>query len=301
MISADAVIKWCEELLFGEPNFPPLEHCLLSIPTLESLAHLPPGTRVLLRGDLDVVVDDEGNVEDDTRLRSLLETIRFGRQQRWVQLIYGHRGRNAGVSLAPIVPHLERLIANAGESETPISFIENWFNNESGEILDAAAQRIADLPEGAIVVLENTRFREDEKEKPLERILAKAKPSDLPALADRLTNYVNGVREKLARVHVNDAIAASNLDLSSTLVPMAMDHIALGIDNRRELEKYVTQTVAAELAVLSGMKLDKLDALQQMIERGVVKMVIVAGLLAVALKKADDPDFAMGNHEIPQA
>ncbi|GAB4147350.1 MAG: phosphoglycerate kinase [Planctomycetaceae bacterium] len=305
MTTTEDVQNWCRELLTDSPDFPQLEECLETIPELKSLNDLPAGTRVLVRGDLDVEVDEAGNIGDDTRLRSLVGTLKHGHERGWVQIVYGHRKRDPNISLKPVVPHLERVLKEDGDLELQIDFIANWCDNESGKISDQAGATIANLENGAVVVLENTRWRTSDEEKPLERVLDKAKPDDLPALADRLTEYANGVREKLARVHVNDAIAASNRDLSSTVVPLVMDRVALGDYNRSELADHVTRTRLAELVVFSGMKLDKLDALQEIIERGVVNMVISAGLLALSLNKAQaelaGQEFPMGLHGDPDA
>jgi phosphoglycerate kinase len=88
-------------------------------------------------------------------------------------------------------------------------------------------------------------------------------------------------------VHVNEGFAASNRDLSSTVVPVAMDRLALGKYIDGELRTHLQKTRQAELVVFSGMKLEKLDDLQRILNRGAVKVVIAAGLLALALKKAD--------------
>ncbi len=99
-VSQDEVIDWCSRLIEKSPDFPEMEKCLKAIPDLESLSELPAGTRVLIRGDTDVVVEDDGSIEDDVRLRSLLETLQFGLERGWVQLIYGHRGRDPRRALA---------------------------------------------------------------------------------------------------------------------------------------------------------------------------------------------------------
>ena len=54
-----------------------------------------------------------------------------------------------------------------------------------------------------------------------------------------------------------------------------------------ELRTHLQKTRLAELVIFSGMKLEKLDDLQGILNRGQVRVVIAAGLLALALKKAD--------------
>lgn len=279
-VTQQQVLEWCTRLVEESPDFPPLEKCLDVIPGLDSLGDLPAGTRVLVRGDVDVVVDDAGRVEDDVRLRSLLPTLTFAVEQGWTPIVYGHRGRDPEMSLAPVATHLQTLLAEAAGREVPVVFIDAWMNDETGEVLDAAAEVVAGLAEGSVAVLENTRRY------PLEQSLWKANPDTLPDLADRLTNYANGVRDKLASVHVNEGFAASNRDLSSTVVPLTMDRVALGRYIEGELREYTTRARQSDLVVFSGMKINKLDDLEQILERGQVRMVIAAGSLAISLKKA---------------
>jgi phosphoglycerate kinase len=63
------------------------------------------------------------------------------------------------------------------------------------------------------------------------------------------------------------------------------------------------QCVKARLVVFSGIKIDKLDDLEAMIERGFIKHVFSAGSLAMALKKASyqlqGTDFCLGVTEDP--
>jgi len=59
----------------------------------------------------------------------------------------------------------------------------------------------------------------------------------------------------------------------------------------------------AKLVVFSGLKIDKLDDLEAMVNRGMIRWVFSAGSLAMALKKAaaqlDGNDFCMGVAEDP--
>jgi phosphoglycerate kinase len=273
--------EWCGKLIEKSPEFPGLEECLKQIPTLDSLADLPAGTKVLIRGDTDVVFDDQGQPDDDSRLRALVETLKFGVERGWVQVLYGHRGRDPQLSLKPVADYLEKLLAEAGVRAGKLTLIPDWMSDGTGEILDAASAAVAKLTPRSIALFENTRkYR-------LEQALWKAKPGDLPSLAPKLAAYANGLRDKIARVHVNEGFAASNRDLSSTVVPVAMDRVALGKYIDGQLRTHLQKTRQAQLVIFSGMKLEKLDDLQGILDRGQVRLVIAAGLLALALKRAD--------------
>jgi phosphoglycerate kinase len=280
-VTAAAMQEWCAQLIEKSPTFPSLEECLKKIPAIESLSNLPAGTRILVRGDTDVVFDDAGESDDDSRLRALVETLKFGTLRGWVQVLYGHRGRDPKLSLEPVATYLEKLLLAVGVKCGRLTVIGEWMNDDTGEILDVAAAAVAKLPPGSIVLLENTRKYK------LEQSLWKAKTGDLAGLAPKLASYANGMRDKIARVHVNEGFAASNRDLSSTIVPAAMDRSALGKYIDGEMRTHLQKTRQAELVIFSGMKLEKLDDLQAILKRGQVRVVIAAGLLALALKKAD--------------
>lgn len=280
-VTVENAQAWCQKLVDKSPDFPALEECLKKIPQLQSLADLPAGTRVLVRGDTDVVFDDKGEPDDDSRLRALVDTLKFGVGKGWVQILYGHRGRDPKLSLEPVAAYLQDLLTGAGVKCGEVKVVNDWMNDETGEILDAARDAVAKLPNGSVILLENTRKYK------LEQALWKAKPADLPGVAPKVAAYANGMRDKIAKVHVNEGFAASNRDLSSTVVPLTMDRLALGAYIDNEMRTHLQKTRLAELVVFSGMKLEKLDDLQGILNRGQVKVVIAAGLLALALKKAD--------------
>ena len=71
-------------------------------------------------------------------------------------------------------------------------------------------------------MLQNTRKYD------IERVLWKAKPADLPKLAEPLAKLANEFAEKVAKVYVHEAFSAGSLDASSVVVPAAMDRVALG-------------------------------------------------------------------------
>ena len=291
-ISTDKTVRWCCELAGASDHIPTLEDCLEAIPNLDSLDALPAGTRVLVRGDTDVVVQDDGSIPDDVRIRSLVDTLSFGGRRGWVQLVCGHRGRDPALSLEPVARPLDSLLPPETRGGQPVAFIGEWLDDQTGCVLASAAEQVAELPNGTIAVLENTRRYS------LERALWNAGDKEILGMAPRLTNYVNTVAESLARVHVNEAFAASNRDLSSTLVPLGCQQVALGryVDN--ELTRHVTRTRQADLVVFSGIKINKLDDLERILERGQVRIVIAAGGLALALKAAaaqrDGSDFGLG-------
>ena len=102
---------------------------------------------------------------------------------------------------------------------------------------------------------------------------------------------------------MNEAFSAGSLDASSTIVPAAMDRVALGAYVAEQFDGPMMRCLAAQLVVFSGLKIDKLDDLEAMIGRGSAKLIFTAGSLAMALKKAEaelaGKSFSLGVAEDP--
>jgi phosphoglycerate kinase len=82
-----------------------------------------------------------------------------------------------------------------------------------------------------------------------------------------------------------------------------MQRVALGQYVAAELTGPVMRSLDAQLVIFSGLKIDKLDDLEAMIERGKIIRVFSAGSLSMALRKAADAldgrDFCLGVAEDP--
>ncbi len=289
-VTAKSMLGWLDILLNVNGKRPErtLREYLAAIPRLDSLADIPSGTPVLVRGDVDAKPGAQIG-EGDIRLRSMVESLEYGRRQGWKQIIFGHRGRKPEESLAKVAARLGELL----NCEAPL--VEDWLDAESLTIPAAVTQRIQSSPPGSILVLENTR-RYD-----IERVLWKAKPEDLAKLAEPLAKFAGELAAKVASVYVNEALSAGSLDTSTTVVPAAMNRVALGKYVASEFDGPMLKCLESELVVFSGLKTDKLDDLEAMIGRGKVRLVFTAGSLAMALKKAaaelDGQAFSLGMAE----
>jgi phosphoglycerate kinase len=290
-ISPDTVARWCRDLL--EPltaTLPSMEEMIEAIPRLDSLVDVPQGTPVIVRCDTNVAIAPGGSIASDVRIRSLLDTLRFGLNRGWRQVIHGHIGIASECSLRPVADRLGQIL------QSPVHFLTDWMDESTGEVAAWVGEQIHGLPPGALVMLENARFW------PLETSLWRPKPRELASLLPRLTCYTESVRRELGKVHINEGFAASNCDLSSALVPMAMDRVALGRHVASELEGPVLAARSAEIVVFSGAKFNKLDDLEGVISQGRVKLVIAGGLLALPLLFHWQPPvpFEMGRaDEVP--
>jgi len=272
-VSEQELVPWCRTLL-GEGSSPALrlQDYLAAIPRLKSLADVPSGSVVLVRGDVDAKPGAEIG-QGDVRLRSMVETLQYGRTQGWIQVVFGHIGRKPEGNLAAVAKRLAALL------KCDVPLVTDWYDEGTGEISTAAAKQVRESAPGSVLMLENTRRY------PIETILWKAKEADLPRLVPRLAKFANEMASKLGAVYVNEALSAGSLDASSTIVPAGMSRVALGSYVAQEFDGPMLRCLETELVIFSGLKIDKLDDLQAMIERGTIRCVIAAGSLAMALKK----------------
>ncbi len=292
MTDPSAMLAWTQAILGVNPLVPkrPLPDYLKAIPRLASLAGVPSGTPVLVRGDVDVKPGKTVG-EGDIRLRSMVETLRFGQSKGWKQIVFGHKGRKPEESLDAVGRRLGEILG------CNVPLVADWLDESTMTIRDQVTETIQAAAPGCILLLENTRKYE------IERLLWKAKPADLPGLADKLAKIANEYFAKIATIYLNEALSAGSLDTSTTIVPAAMDRVALGAYVAHEFDGPMMRCLSADLVVFSGLKTDKLDDLEAVIGRGAVEMVFVAGSLALAVKKAEallaGNDFCLGVAEDP--
>lgn len=274
-ISTEQMSQWLTTLLEGRAANPQLElgDYLESVPRLDSLADVPSGTVVAVRGDVDAKPGAAVG-QGDIRLRSMVETLKFGIERGWKQVIFGHIGRKPEGSLDKVAARLGELLG----IEVPL--ITDWVDESTNTILDAASQQIAAAQPGSVIVLENSRKYK------IETLLWKAQASDVSRLAEPLSQFANDFANKIGKVYVHEALSAGSLDTSSVVIPSAMERVAMGQYEAAEFEGPMRKCLATQLVIFSGLKIDKLDDLEAMIGRGTIKTVFAAGSLAMALKKA---------------
>ena len=212
--------------------------------TLDDLGDVR-GKAVLVREDLNVPMA-EGRVTDDTRLRAAMPTLLELADRGAKVLVLAHFGRPKGApdekySLRQVVPALSAVLGR------PVGFI-------------AAGER-PELADGAIAVIENTRFDPGEE-------------ANDPIFVQNLA--------KLGEVYVNDAFSAAHRAHAST---EGLAHVLPAYAGRAmqaelgALEKALGNPEHPVAAVVGGAKVSsKLEVLRHLV--GKVDHLIIGGGMA---------------------
>ena len=188
-------------------------------------------------------------------------------------IVFGHIGRKADGSLAKVAKRLGELL------ECNVPLISDWLDESSMSILPEVPKKIAAAKPGDVIMLENTR------KYAIECVLWKAKRDDLPNIAPKLAKLANEFAEKLSTAYVFEAFSAGSLDACTVAVTAAMERIAFGQYVSSEFTGPVVRSLDSQLVIFSGLKIDKLDDLEAMINRGKIIRVFSAGSLAMALSQ----------------
>ena len=250
-----------------------LKKLLDKIPTIDTLDNLAEGTVVLVRADVDVPLKD-GIVVDMSRIEACEKTIIYCQQRKWKTIVFGHLGRDRNNTLAPVCKQMN------GRFGWKFEFIPNWLDETKSRLVDSFIQRVAAAEPGSQFLLENTRKYS------IEQALWKENGKRVPAISSKLYTLCQDFRDRLTTIEINDAIGASNIDFSSSVLPFLMSRTVMGFDLAGEMRNHMERVRRSNLVVFSGLKIDKLDDLEGIIDRGKLDLIIAAGSLAMALRKA---------------
>ncbi|MBB5752627.1 phosphoglycerate kinase [Prosthecomicrobium pneumaticum] len=210
------------------------------------------GKRVLVRVDLNVPVKD-GVVTDDTRIRAVLPTIREIVEKDGKAILLAHFGRPKGervkeMSLAPVVPALETLLGKR------VAFANDCIGHD-------AADAIAKMAPGDVLLLENTRFHKGEEKND-------------PIFAAQLA--------ELGDVYVDDAFSAAHRAHASTegLAHHLPSYAGRSMQAELEaLDKALGSPKRPVIAVVGGAKVSsKIDLLENLVTK--VQALVIGGGMA---------------------
>jgi phosphoglycerate kinase len=214
------------------------------------------GKKVLVRCDFNVPLKD-GVITDENRLNGALPTIKYLIENGAKVILCSHLGKDASKSLAPVAKRLGEMLSK-----------EVVFARDEEVVGENAKKAVADMNDGDVVLLENTRCRKEET-KNVEEF-----SKELASLAD---------------VFVNDAFGTAHRAHCSTVgVTDYLDTAVCGYLIQKELKflgEAVNNPVRPFVAILGGAKVsDKIAVINNLLDK--VDTLIIGGGMAYTFLKA---------------
>jgi len=217
--------------------------------------------KALVRVDLNVPQDANGNVTDDSRARAVVPTVKNILKDGGSVILMSHLGRpkgklNTAMSLKPIGEHL------AGLLDMPVQFATDCVGPD-------AKAKAAALEPGEVLLLENLRFHPEEEAG--DEGFAKS----LAAMGDV---YVNDAFGTAHRAHASTTIVAKSFPkdkLFGSLMQAEIDSVG----------KVLESPQRPMTAIVGGSKVSsKIDVLENLI--GTCDELIIGGGMANTFIKA---------------
>lgn len=230
------------------------------------------GKRVLVRADLNVPMKD-GQVADSSRIDRQAPTIRELAEKGAKVIVLSHFERPKGkvvpsMSLKPIAPALSKAVGK------PVTFAEDCVGEK-------AQGAVANLKDGDILLLENTRFHSGEE-------------ANDPAFSRQLAG--------LGDLFVNDAFSAAHRAHASTEGIAHLLPSAAGRSMQAELEhlhKALGDPVHPVIAVVGGAKVStKIALLNNLITK--VDVLVIGGAMANTFFAAEGRNVGKSLYEEDQ-
>lgn len=230
------------------------------------------GQRVFIRCDFNVPKDEFGNITDDRRIRSALQTIRYCIDRDCKIILASHYERpepgkyEEKYSLAPVAKRLHTLL----KIKRDIFMAEDVVGED-------AKAKAAAMEEGDVLLLENLRYEAGETENDM-------------AFAEQLASF--------ADFYINDAFGAchrKHASIDAITKFFDAEHKAAGFLMSKEINffsKVLENPVRPFVAVVGGSKVSgKLQALTNLLNK--VDKLIIGGGMAFTFLKAQG--YEVGN------
>ena len=219
--------------------------------TLDDLTDIA-GKRVLVRVDLNVPVSD-GKVSDTTRIERVAPTIKELSDKRAKVILLAHFGRPKGEpvadqSLSLIAPSVEEVL------DHKVAFASDCIGAP-------AADAIARMENGDILLLENTRFHKGEEKNEAGFVAELAKNGDI---------FVNDAFSAAHRAHASTEGLAHHMPAYAGRTMQA---------ELEALEKGLGKPVRPVVAIVGGAKVStKIDLLSNLVKK--VDALVIGGGMA---------------------
>jgi len=220
------------------------------------------GKKVLVRCDFNVPLDENRNITDETRIDGALPTIQYLIKNDAKVILCSHMGKPKGepkpeLSLAPVAKKLSEKLGK-----------DVIFAADDNVVGKNAKKAVAEMKEGDVVLLENTRYRAEETK-------------NIDAFSEELAS--------LADIFVNDAFGtAHRAHCSNVGVTKYLDTAACGYLIEKEIEflgNAVNNPVRPCVAILGGSKVSsKISVINNLLEK--VDTLIIGGGMAYTFMKA---------------
>lgn len=220
------------------------------------------GKKVLVRCDFNVPLDENRNITDETRIDGALPTINYLIKNGAKVILCSHMGKPKGepkpeLSLAPVAKKLSEKLGK-----------DVIFAADDNVVGENAKKAVANMKDGDVVLLENTRYRAEETK-------------NVDEFSKELAS--------LAEIFVNDAFGtAHRAHCSNVGVTKYIDTAVCGYLIQKEIEflgNAVNNPVRPCVAILGGSKVSsKISVINNLLDK--VDTLIIGGGMAYTFMKA---------------
>ena len=237
--------------------------------------------RVVIRVDFNVPLDENFNITDDTRMRAALPTINKVLNDKGMVVLMSHLGRpkknpDPKYSIKPIIKHLEELLGR------PVQFAEDCMK---------AADQVAAMKPGEVLVLENLRFYAEEEGKPrgvekgeegydeAKKAVKASQKEFTKTLAGYGEYYINDAFGTAHRAHASTALIADYFDADHKMFGYLMGKEVAAVN------KVMNEIQHPFTAIMGGSKVStKIEIIENLLTK--VDNLILCGGMTYTFKRA---------------
>ena len=221
------------------------------------------GKKVLVRCDFNVPLKD-GVITNDNRITAALPTIKKLIADGGKVILCSHLGKPKNgpeekFSLAPVAVRLSELLGQ-----------DVVFANDDEVVGENAKKAVAEMKDGDVVLLQNTRFRKEETKN------EEAFSKELASLADLFVNDAFGTAH---RAHASTALIAKYFDTNNKMFGYLMEKEVKAVD------KILNDIKRPFTAIMGGSKVSsKIEIIENLLNK--VDNLIITGGMTYTFTKA---------------